>query len=185
MKSLAYVVTLLLFLVLAPSVVAGLQTSDSSTNNLGEHEVWLDPLAFHAFAFDCQAGDVLRGSFEITLDGGYYPGDQRKYDLWLGWGEGIDFYIFNNTVFNAWTNVTSSTAFFSRSDVTELVWTVTLPSTGDWYVTYRNDSPVYGKEVKGTVIHENPVSTVLYILLLLGIISAPIIIAIVYRRNVK
>jgi hypothetical protein len=185
MKSLACLVTLLLFLVLAPSVVTGLQTSEYSTNNLGEHEVWLDPLNSHVFSFECQAGDVLRGSFEITLDGGYYPGDQRKYDLWLGWGEGIDFYIFNNIDFDAWTNETSSIAFFSRSDVTELDWMVTLPSTGDWYIVYRNDSPVYGKEVKGAITLENPVFTVLYMLLLLGIVTALIVVPLVYRRKVK
>lgn len=127
----------------------------------------------------------MRGSFEITLDGGYYPGDQRKYDLWLGWGEGVDFYIFNNTDFDAWTNETSSTAFFSHTDVTELVWAVTLPSSGVWYVVYRNDSPVYGKEVKGAMAHESPLSALIYILLLLGIVSVLVISAAVYRRTVK
>ncbi len=185
MKSLACIVTLLLFLVLAPSVVTALQTSESNASNPGEHDVWLDPLTSHVFTFDCQTGDVLRGSFEITLDGGYYPGDQRKYDLWLGWGEGVDFYVFNDTDFDAWTNGTSSRAFFSRSDVTKLVWTVTLPSAGSWHVVYNNDSPVYGKQIEGAITHESQLSALFYILLLLGIVSVLVISAAFYRRAVK
>lgn len=185
MKSLACVVTLLLFLVLAPSAVPALQTSESNTNSDGPHDIWLDPLTSHVFSFDCQTGDVLQGSFEITLDGGYYPGDQRKYDLWLGWGEGVDFYVFNDTEFDAWMNGISSTAFYSRNDVTELVWTATLPTAGGWHVVYSNDSPVYGKQVKGAMTHESPLSALSYILLLLGITSVVIIGTMVYRRKAK
>lgn len=185
MKSLACVVTLLLFLVLAPSVATALQTSESTTNSPGEHNVWLDPLTYQVFTFDCQTGDVLQGSFEITLDGGYYPGDQRKYDLWLGWGEGVDFYIFNETGFDAWTNGTSSTAFFTRNDVTELVWTVTLPTAGSWHVVYGNDSPVYGKQVNGAMTHESPLSALFYMLLLLGVVSVLAVSTVAYRRREK
>ncbi|MHA2425854.1 MAG: hypothetical protein ACXAEF_13770 [Candidatus Thorarchaeota archaeon] len=118
-------------------------------------DFWISPLTSETFVFSCFAGDTLEGEIVITLDGDHYSGDMQKYDLWVGWGSGVDFYIMNQTSYSYWLNNDEVPSYFEKQDVTTLSWSVTIPSDGECYIIYDNDSSVYGKQVEGSITHES------------------------------
>ena len=130
-------------------------TSNSAKNHnfnhlpLTTHNFWLSPLTSEAYSFDCKAGDILEGSFIVT-----------KYDLWVGWGAGVDLYIFDEQNYQDWSEGLSAIPLFTKKDLTDFSWRIDIPEAGHWYVVYDNDSSIYGKQVEGTISHIAQSSTV-------------------------
>ncbi|MHA1907455.1 MAG: hypothetical protein ACW98Y_09195 [Candidatus Thorarchaeota archaeon] len=148
-------------------------------------DFWLDPLSSEAYVFLCLAGDKLEGEIVITLDGDYYSGDMQKYDLWVGWGAGVDFYILNHTSYTQWLEGKSVTPYYAKNDVTSASWSITIPSDGEWYVIYDNDSSVYGKQVEGSITHESQGTNLIIAIVLFSVVSIFGIIFIVTRLRKK
>jgi hypothetical protein len=148
------------------------------TNTLANEflDFWLDPLSSETYVFQCLEGDCLRGDIVITLDGEYYEGDQQKYDLWVGWGLGIDLYIMNRSSYDYWTSDGEAISFYAKNDVTSLSLDVTIPNSGTWYVIIENDSSVYGKQIEGSIIHESQSKSTNLVFGLVGIVSILVVV---------
>jgi hypothetical protein len=170
-----YQVRIALFLILMVGIIAMPitvnATKDSNSNHvpLTTHNFWLSPLTAEVYSFECEAGDILEGSFAVTIDGDHFIGDQKKYDLWPGWGDGIDLYIFDEQNYESWSQGLNAISILSKTDLTALSWSVGIPSSGSWHVVYDNDSSVYGKQVKGTISHLSQNSIIIVGLLVLGV----------------
>lgn len=150
-------------------------TSNSAENHnsnhvpLTTHSFWLAPLSSEIFLFECEEGDTLEGSFTITSDGDHFIGDQKKYDLWPGWGDGVDLYIFDEQNYESWSLGLNAISILNKTDLTALSWSVGISSSGSWYVVYDNDSSVYWKQVEGTISHLSQNSIIIVGLLVLGV----------------
>jgi hypothetical protein len=105
------------------------------------------------YSFECEAGDILEGRFTVTIDGDHFIYDQKKYDLWVGWGDGVDLYIFDDQSYQDWSEGLSAVPLFAKTDLTEFSWRIDIPEAGQWYVVYDNDSSIYGKQVEGNINH--------------------------------
>ncbi|MFW9890459.1 MAG: hypothetical protein ACFFER_19970 [Candidatus Thorarchaeota archaeon] len=79
----------------------------------------MSPLTYKAYSFECERADVLEGSFTVTIDGDQFIYDQKKYDLWVGWGDGVDLYILDEQSFHDWSEGETVEALFTRNDLTE------------------------------------------------------------------
>jgi hypothetical protein len=151
---------------------------------LESHEIQLQSLSSKVFKMDCIGGDILYGEFVVTSDGDLYQGDQRKYDLWVGWGHGVDFYIFNQKNYEWWLEGESIIPYFERTDVNELSWSIGVNQSGLWYIVYVNDSPSYMKTVEGSIYHSSNVDYFL-LGLFLGAVGIMVIILIIWHLKVK
>jgi hypothetical protein len=154
-------------------------------SNLENHEIQIQTLSFKAYTIDCHEGDVLFGEFEVVSDGDLYPGDQRKYDIWLGWGNGVDFYIFDQNNYDSWILGEEAISKFEKTDATSLSWSINVDESGTWYVVYINDSPTYIKTVKGSIQHTNAIDNLLIFVGLLGGIIVFILIILVWCKIKK
>ena len=179
-ESVIAVVFLILFLVQCAS-------ADVSQGNkivhLETHDIHLQTLSSRVFTVDCIEGEILYGEFVVTSDGDLYQGDQRKYDLWVGWGQGVDFYIFNQENYESWIDGETAVSFFERNDVNELSWSIQVDQTGLWYLVYVNDSPSYMKTVEGSINHGN--NTDLLLIALFGVVGSIITIFIIWFLKFK
>ncbi len=175
MKHRLIIIVLLLSFVILPISV---EANDSIN-------IWLDPLSYKTYRYHCEKGDILSGNIEVTLDGDYYIGDQQKYDLWVGWGDGIDFYIVNETSFDSTDVIAKSNPEYNRNDVTTLTWSLTIPSSGDWTIILDNDSSVYGKQIHGSITHQSPnqIFSIAVLLLGIGLVSVVSVLSIVKKRR--
>jgi len=162
------VFALLLMIAAAPTGAEARGEYASNCRPVATYNFWLSPLTSHVFSFDCLKGDMLAGSFTVTVDGDHFIGDQKKYDLWVGWGDGVDLYIFDNQSYDAWLEGLSPASLYSKKDLTELSWKISIPHDGDWYVVYDNDSSIYGKQIEGTINHISQNSILMFGLLILG-----------------
>lgn len=127
---------------------------------LETHDIHILTLSSEVFIIDCVEGEILSGEFTVTGDGDLYQGDQRKYDLWVGWGHGVDFFVFNYENYIAWEDGEEATPFYEQKDAISLSWSINIDSTGFWYVVYVNDSPNYVKKVEGSINHTSDVDDV-------------------------
>lgn len=158
---------------------------DSAAHPLGEYDFWLGPLSSKVYSFYCESNDTLAGEFVVTIDGDFFEGDQKKYDLWVGWGDGIDIYIFDDDNYESWIEGESRSSLYSEIDVTTLSWIVTIPSSGNWYVIIDNDSSVYGKRVEGSIIHQNQYSGITQVLVLTLSVILITILALAASKHLK
>ena len=179
-------ITFILLLVITPVPIGEAATGEHPSNHSPQatHSFWLSPLTSQVYSFECAIGDALEGSFTVTTDGDHFIYDQKKYDLWVGWGDGVDLYIFDNQSFEAWAQGLSATPLYSEKDLTELSWRISIPREGYWYVVYDNDSSIYGKQVEGTITQLNQNSTVILglIILSLGAVVSLIFVSL-YRKR--
>jgi hypothetical protein len=115
-------------------------------------DISLQSASWKAFDISCVVGDVLSGFFKIIVDGDLFPGDQTKYDNWLLGG--IDFLILDEENFNSWNQGHEVIPSYERKNVVELSWSFSVPSDGEWYVIYINNS-IYMKQVEMSIDHSN------------------------------
>ena len=169
---------LIIILMIIPSVSPFLLSDEISEVDTGSHEFWLFPLSSKTFSLSCQAGDVLNGQFVVTIDGDQYYGDQQKYDLWVGWGAGVDFYVLNQSNFDLLSLGEGFDSIYHANDVTELSWYIEIPQSGEWYIIYDNDSSVYGKQVEAMVSQNS--SSVVTLSIIITLLAFSVIIAMVY-----
>ena len=155
MKRLSAALVVLSVLVYIPTGTTSFSMDTQHMNPLSTHNFWIGPLSSKIYQFHCEAGDTLDGAFTVTLDGDQYRGDQQKYDHWVGWGGGVDFYILDQIEYSSWSEEENFTAAFVMSDVTTLSWSFDISRSGEWYVVYDNDSSVYGKQVEGSINHND------------------------------
>jgi hypothetical protein len=162
-KSTAFI----LLILVTPMPIGAVATEGHATSlmPLAEHSFWLYPLTSQVYLYECVIGDILEGSFTVATDGELFMGDQKEYDLWLGWGDGVDLYIFDNQTYEDWLQGMSTDPLYSQMDVTELSWRSSIPDSGFWYVVYDNDSSIYGKQIKGTINHLPQNLTVILVLI--------------------
>ncbi|MHA2379466.1 MAG: hypothetical protein ACXADS_09310 [Candidatus Thorarchaeota archaeon] len=146
---LASLVLVVFFSLPTQVIAAGIE--EQSLEPKVTHDFWLGPLSSQVYSFECLEGDSLDGSFTVTIDGDHFIGDQKKYDLWVGWGDGVDLYILDNQSHEYWLQGMDIIPLFSKNDVTDLSWSVHIPSSGSWFVLYDNDSPIYGKKLEGRI----------------------------------
>ncbi len=152
-----------------------LQTNEISEVDTGSQEFWLFPLSSKTFSVSCQTGDILSGQFTVTIDGDMYYGDQQKYDLWVGWGAGVDFHILNQSNKELYLMGEPFDSFYYVSDATNLSWSIEVPTSGEWYIIYENDSAVYGKQIATSVSQNSrflEILPVIISLLMFGVISS-------------
>jgi hypothetical protein len=135
---------------------------------LENHDINIQTLSSKVFTVDCIEDDILYGEFVVTSDGDLYPGDQRKYDLWVGWGNGVDFFIFNQANYDTWVLGEEAVSKFEKKDTISLTWSVTVDEAGIWYVVYVNDSPTYIKTVEGSIQHSSAIDYLLISIEILG-----------------
>ncbi|MHA2355338.1 MAG: hypothetical protein ACXADC_09205 [Candidatus Thorarchaeota archaeon] len=163
--------------------VTATEATSSSLSPQYKHNFWLGPLTSQEFLFECQDGDILDGSFIVTIDGDHFIGDQKKYDLWPGWGDGVDLYIFDKQNYESWSQGLNAISILNKTDLTALSWSVGIPSSGSWYVVYGNDSSVYGKQVEGNISHLSQNSIIILGLLVLGVCAFAFIIGIHHYKR--
>jgi hypothetical protein len=169
MKKLMVVSVVVVTMMAAPIGAVGDTSSGPRLGPSSTHDFWLSPLTSQIYSFQCQEGDTITGSFTITTDGDHFIYDQKKYDLWPGWGDGVDFYILDETNFSLLNNDQSFTPFYTMTNIVSLKWSVSVPHSGDWYVIYDNDSSVYGKQIIGSIDHLSVSQSILYALTLIGL----------------
>jgi hypothetical protein len=177
------VLILLVVLTTLPITVNSAENDNSNPLPLASHKFWLSPLTSEAYSFDCEAGDILEGSFTVTIDGDLFIYDQTKYDLWVGWGAGVDLYIFDEQSYQDWSEGLSSIPLFTEKDLTEFSWRIDIPEAGHWYVVYDNDSSIYGKQVEGTISHIAQSSTIVLGLIVIAAAAFVVLLGLVLRRR--
>ncbi|RDE15908.1 MAG: hypothetical protein C4K49_05530 [Candidatus Thorarchaeota archaeon] len=133
-------------MILAAAMAASTLLSVSSLGVLpfDAADFWMEPFSSRTSYADCNAGDVLHGTFEVIQDGDLFPGDQTKYDIWLI--EGVDFFIFDESNYNLWLEGSYAIAAYANERVSALSWSVRVPESGRWYVVYSNGA-VFRKHV--------------------------------------
>ena len=131
------------------------------------HEIQIQTLSSKVYYVECYEGDVLYGEFVVTSDGDLYPGDERKYDLWLGWGNGVDFFVFDQDNYDNWLLGEDAVSGFEKTDVISLSWSITIEESGLWHIIYFNDSPTYIKTVRGSFQHSSSIDQLLVFLMLI------------------
>ena len=132
---------------------------DASAGNpiaLGSHELLMDPITWEAFSLQCDEGEILSGSFVVTQDGILFIGDETRYEYWLL--EGIDFFICNAASYESWVDGNETNPLFIRENVSELDWSVDIPSSGEWYIVYWNDT-IFMKSLEGNFYRDSDLST--------------------------
>ena len=134
---------------------------------LESHEIQIQTLSSKVYKVECFEGEMLYGEFEVTSDGDLYPGDERKYDLWLGWGNGVDFFVFDQYNYDDWLLGEDAISAFEKVDVISLSWSITIDESGLWYIVYVNDSPTYIKTVRSSFQHSSSSNQLLVLLLLI------------------
>jgi hypothetical protein len=175
----------LLVLVVLSLLVAGadgaLLNQSQRFEFLITQEISLQAVSWKAFDFDCVVDDVLSGSFEITVDGDLFPGDQTKYDNWLLGG--ITFLILDEENFDLWSQGNSVVAHYERENIIELSWSFNVPSNGKWYVVYINNS-VYIKRIELNINHTRVFEyNLVVIILVTAAISAALGLYVIKRKK--
>ncbi|MHA2385685.1 MAG: hypothetical protein ACXAEE_05700 [Candidatus Thorarchaeota archaeon] len=145
--------TFLVVIIALPITAVAIGEHASNHEPQATHSFWLRPLTSQVYSFECEKGDTLEGSFTVKTDGDHFIGDQKKYDLWPGWGDGVDLYIIDEQNYESWSQGLNAISILNKTDLTALSWSVGIPSSGSWYVVYDNDSSVYGKQVEGAIRH--------------------------------
>lgn len=170
-------------LLLIMPVYGLVQSDEISDIDTVSYEFWLFPLSTKILMCTCQSGDTLTGSFTVAIDGDLYYGDQQKYDLWVGWGAGVDFYVSDQTNMDLLLAGENCTPLYCASDVTSLSWHVEIPYSGQWYVIFDNDSSVYGKQIRASILqNEGQLNVSFIILILLVSVSTVSFVFIAVRR---
>jgi hypothetical protein len=141
----------------------------------------MDPLSTQAFHLQCDAGDILSGAFVVVMDGDLFPGDQTKYDYWLL--TGVDFLILDAENYAVWLIGDEANVQFRTEDVSELNWSIEIPSEDTWYAVYSNDS-IYMKQIEGSINHSGQ-DDFLFLILLIGIICTVSISTLVFITKKK
>ncbi|MFX1260666.1 MAG: hypothetical protein ACFFAZ_01130 [Promethearchaeota archaeon] len=177
------VLIILVVLNTLPITVNSTENNNSNPLPLAFHKFWLSPLTSEVYSFDCEAGDILEGSFTVTIDGDLFIYDQTKYDLWVGWGAGVDLYIFDEQSYQDWSEGLSAIPLFTEKDLTDFSWRIDIPETGRWYVVYDNDSSVYGKQVEGTISHTSRSSTVMLGLIAIAAAALVLVLGFALKRR--
>ena len=143
---------------------------------LGSHELLMNPITWKAFSIHCDEGETLSGSFVVTQDGALYIGDDTRYEYWLL--EGIDFFICDATNYESWEDGDEADPLFIRENVSELNWSVHIPSTGEWYIVYWNDS-IFMKTLEGNFFQDRDISTpIVAAMLVAGVIGLILLLSI-------
>lgn len=176
---------LVLLVVLTTFPIAVNSTENDNSNLLPQttHNFWLSPLTSEAYSFSCEAGDILEGSFAVTIDGDLFIYDQTKYDLWVGWGAGVDLYIFDEQNYQDWSEGLSAIPLYTEKDLTDFSWRIDIPEAGHWYVVYDNDSSIYGKQVEGTINHIPMSSAIVLGLGAIAVAAFLVVLGLVLRRR--
>lgn len=148
MKRRIVLFVLVFTLVLGTGVDAGSHESKTWMQPLISHSILIEGFSWRAYDIECQEGDTISGSFEVTCDGSLYIGDEQKYDDWSL--EGIQFYIFDEGNYSLFVEDNAFKASFVRNDVLSLTWTFEVPSDGIWYIVYDNIT-IYLMNIDGSI----------------------------------
>lgn len=181
--SISLVLVLLIVFSTVPITAASIEDHNSIHAPLTTHNFWLSPLTSEIYLFECERGDVLEGSFTVTIDGDHFIYDQKKYDLWVGWGDGVDLYIFDEQSYLDWSEGSSAIPLFTKKDLTDFSWRIDIPEAGNWYVIYDNDSSIYGKQVEGIINHHPQSSAIVLGLIAITIPVFVLILGFALRRR--
>ncbi len=139
-----------------------------SGHALSADDLVLNPISSIVYGIVCADGDTLNGEFRIVSDGDRFPGDQTKYDNWLLGG--IDFLILDELNYGLWNQLEPITSHYERSDVAQLKWQFSVPSSGTWYLIYINNT-IYMKQIESSITHRGSTDLSLPVVLgLLGLI---------------
>jgi hypothetical protein len=142
-----YLVLILAVLLTSPLGAVMNQFPTGPTQGLFAQSFWIDSLGWKAFCLECQAGDSLAGEFKLIQDGNLFIGDQTKYDNWLQ--SGIDFFICCESHYASWTEGEPMESITTKLNVNRLIWDVSIPTTGKWFIVYYNPS-IYMKQIEGS-----------------------------------
>ena len=146
---------------------------------LGSHELLMDPITWEAFSLQCDEGETLSGIFVVTQDGALFIGDDTRYEYWLL--EGIDFFICNAASYESWTDGDEVDPLYIRENVSELDWSVSIPSTGEWYIVYWNDT-IFMKSLEGNFYRDSDISTpIVAAILVIGAIGLILLLGIIVK----
>ena len=162
-------------------VIASSTTNSASPYSQGSHVFWMNPLSTQAFHLQCDVGDILSGAFVVLMDGDLFPGDQTKYDYWLL--NGVDFLILDAENYAHWLNGDEVTILYGTEDVSELNWSIEIPSENTWYVVYSNDS-IYMKQVESSINHSG-LDDFVFLLLIIGIICTVSVTSLAFIKKKK
>jgi len=147
---------------------------------LGSHELLMDPITWKAFSIQCDEGETLSGSFVVTQDGSLFIGDDTRYEFWLL--EGIDFFICNAVNYESWVDGDEADPLFMRESVSELNWSVNIPSTGEWYIVYWNDT-IFMKSLEGNFFRDSDISTpIIATIIVAGALGLILLLGIIVKR---
>ncbi|MHA1962235.1 MAG: hypothetical protein ACW99U_18685 [Candidatus Thorarchaeota archaeon] len=176
---------ILVMMMVVPIGAVGEVTNGSHIGPRSSHDFWLGPLTHQTYTFHCQEGDTLSGSFTVTTDGDHFIYDQKKYDLWPGWGDGIDLYLLDEGNSSLWMNGEDFTALYAMNDLTTFSWSIVVARAGTLTVVYDNDSSVYGKQVEGSIVHFSREQNTNNTIMLVGFASLLFAILILVRRTLR
>ena len=148
---------LILFIILLqisiiPRVNASYTNSEIELAYDTSHDLILDARGWVSISLHCYAGDDISGEFTLTNNGDLFIGDQTKYDNWLL--DGVDFLILDAVNYELWKDNRPSSSLFEKKDVVELSWTIEIPSEGNWFIIYYNDS-IFMKQIEGSIQHSS------------------------------
>ncbi|MHA2301895.1 MAG: hypothetical protein ACXACD_13200 [Candidatus Thorarchaeota archaeon] len=179
MKSYRIFILVLALLMLPVPSLAKQDDSAVNLSILGSHELLLDPVSWESFSLQCDEGETLSGSFVVTQDGSLYIGDDTRYEYWLL--EGIDFLIFDAASYELWAAGGKADPLFVRKNVSELNWSINIPSTGEWYIVYLNDT-IFMKSLEGNFFRASDIATpIVAANLTLGSIGLILLIGVIVR----
>ena len=147
-KKKVYILGLILLSLLVTSVDTWSNDVTIDKEPLDSQDILIDGISWIAYDIDCQEGDTLSGSFEVTCDGSLYIGDEQKYDDWSV--EGIQLYILDEDNYSLFMEGDSFETHYERNDVINLSWIFNIPGDGKWYIIYYNDS-IYMMNIDGTL----------------------------------
>jgi len=145
---------------------AAINEATSVRTPLSTDDLVLNRISSTVYDVVCTQGDTLTGEFRIVSDGDRFPGDQTKYDNWLLGG--IDFLILDELNYGFWKQLEPISPHYERSNVVQLKWQFSVPSSGTWYLIYINNT-IYMKQIESSITHRG--ATDLSLPMVLGLLG--------------
>jgi hypothetical protein len=170
---------LVIFIQVAPPVME-IANASSTREPDSVFGIMLEPITWWSQRVDLQKGLLIQGEFSASTDGSLYPGDEQKYDNWAPIR--IEFFILSEENYLLFIENEAVSANFIIEDASAGSWQFEIPSTGTWYLVYRNPT-IYMVSVQGRFAIVNAGSIAL---LVVGGAASAILIAallILYRRH--
>jgi hypothetical protein len=159
---------LVLTLILIAGVDAWSHESGIWEHPLSSHDIILEGLSWIAYDIECQKGDEISGSFDVTCDGSLYIGDEQKYDDWSL--EGIQFLILDESNYSLFIESEAFETAFITNDVVSLSWTFEVPRDGTWFIIYDNNT-IYLMNIVGSfgLVGESSILMIIVLFVLGGL----------------